>query len=223
MAYIFANSQLPSDFIDLARTIANNHFNATSVSCQQGCFSLTYVAELEAWRPVSCHRPVSGHSSGLVPLCDSTPYVFLRRHALVPLSVSADKLGTLVPTIEETSTDVSVSAHVYIMNYIHGSMWNSALGLWEEDVAIAGQLGEALSRCIVGPDSSEIVESYIIPRLQPYYAKTFHQTDLNYVEALKNSSWLLLISRNSLFLFPMWISMRRTWVDLHELVTTAWT
>ena len=52
------------------------------------------------------------------------------------------------------------------MNYIHGSMWNSALGFWEEDVTIAGQLGEALSRCIVGPDSSEVVESYIIPRLQ---------------------------------------------------------
>ena len=27
-------------------------------------------------------------------------------------------------------------------------------------------LGEALSRCVVGPDSSEVVESYIIPRLQ---------------------------------------------------------
>ena len=45
-------------------------------------------------------------------------------------------------------------------------MWNSALGAWEDDAAIAGQLGEALSRCIVGPDSSEVVESYIIPRLQ---------------------------------------------------------
>ena len=79
------------------------------------------------------------------------------------LSASAEKLGTLVPTIEKTSTDISVSAHVYIMNYIHGSMWNSALGFWEEDVAIAGQLGEALSRCIVGPDSSEIVESLHYP------------------------------------------------------------
>ena len=52
------------------------------------------------------------------------------------------------------------------MNYIHGSLWTSALGFWEEDVPIANQLGEALSRCIIGPDSSEAVESYIIPRLQ---------------------------------------------------------
>jgi hypothetical protein len=81
--------------------------------------------------------------------------------------VSAEKLGTLVPAIEKKSTDnIFVSTHVYIMNYINGSMWNSALGAWEDDAAIAGQLGEALSRCIVGPDSSEVVESYIIPRLQ---------------------------------------------------------
>lgn len=56
------------------------------------------------------------------------------------------------------------------MNYIDGSTWNSALGAWpgawDEDAAIAGQLGDALSRCIVGPDSSEVVESYIIPRLK---------------------------------------------------------
>lgn len=56
------------------------------------------------------------------------------------------------------------------MNYIDGSMWNSALGAWpgawDDDAAIAGQLGDALSRCIVGPDSSEVVESYIIPRLK---------------------------------------------------------
>ena len=39
------------DFIDLARTIANAHFNTTSVSCrlheEQGYFSQTYVVELE--------------------------------------------------------------------------------------------------------------------------------------------------------------------------------
>lgn len=52
------------------------------------------------------------------------------------------------------------------MNYIDGSMWNSALGAWDDDAAIAGQLGDALSRCIVGSDSSEVVESYIIPRLK---------------------------------------------------------
>jgi len=80
--------------------------------------------------------------------------------------LARQKLGTLVPTIEKKSTDISVSSHVYIMNYIHGSMWNSALGAWEDDAAIAGQLGKALSRCVVGPDSSEVVESYIIPRLQ---------------------------------------------------------
>ena len=80
--------------------------------------------------------------------------------------MSAEKLGTLVPIIEKKSTDISISSHVYIMNYIHGSVWDSALGAWEDDVAIAGQLGEALSRCIIGPDSSEVVDSYIIPRLQ---------------------------------------------------------
>ena len=56
------------------------------------------------------------------------------------------------------------------MNYIDGSMWNSALGAWQgawdDDAAIAGQLGDALSRCIVGPNSSEVVESYIIPCLK---------------------------------------------------------
>jgi hypothetical protein len=52
------------------------------------------------------------------------------------------------------------------MNYIHGSLWNSALGAWEDDAAIACQPGEALSRCILSPDSSEVVDSYIIPRLQ---------------------------------------------------------
>lgn len=49
-------------------------------------------------------------------------------------------------------------------------MWNSALGAWpgawDDHAAIAGQLGDALSRCIVGPNSSEVVESYIIPRLK---------------------------------------------------------
>ena len=83
--------------------------------------------------------------------------------------MSAEKLGTLVPTIEK-STDTSVSAHVYIMNYIDGVMWDSALGAWpgawEDDAIIAGQLGEALSRCVVGSDSSEVVESYVISRLQ---------------------------------------------------------
>jgi hypothetical protein len=83
----------------------------------------------------------SRHSSGLVQLCVGTQYVFLRRqhmHCTCPLSVSAEKLGTLVPTIEKKSTDIPVFTHVYVMNYIHGSMWNSALGAWEDDVAIAG-------------------------------------------------------------------------------------
>jgi hypothetical protein len=82
---------------------------------------------------------------------------------------SAEKLGALVPTIKK-NTDIAVSKHVYIMNYIDGSMWNSALGAWpgawDDDAAIAGQLGEALSRYIVSPNSSEVVESYIIPRLK---------------------------------------------------------
>ena len=53
------------------------------------------------------------------------------------------------------------------MKYIHGSIRNSALGDWENDAAIAGQLGEALvSRCIVGLGLSEVVGSYIIERLQ---------------------------------------------------------
>ena len=85
-------------------------------------------------------------------------------YALLPLSMSAEKLGTLVSTIEKnTDSDIFIPSHVYIMNYIQGSMWNLALGVWEDDAAIAGQLGEALSRCIVGPDSSEIVESLHYP------------------------------------------------------------
>lgn len=58
--------------------------------------------------------------------------------------------------------DGAASQHVYVMNYIDGSMWTSALtawpGAWDDDVAIAGQLGDTLSRCTV--------DSYIVPRLQ---------------------------------------------------------
>ena len=156
------------DFIDLARTIAHAHCNTTSVSCrlhdEQGCFSQTYIVELED----QSHVVVQFRDTPL----DLSHYVvahrtsFFARICTCPLSASAEKLGHLVPTIEKKTTDVSDFTHVYIMNYIHGSMWNSALGAWEDDAAIAGQLGEALSRCIVGPDSSEVVDSYIIPRLQ---------------------------------------------------------
>ena len=125
------------------------------------------------WRPVSRRRPA----------LDLSHYVLARRTSfnsrLCPERVctnSAEKLGTLVLTIEKKSTDISVSSHAYIMNYIHRSMWNSALGDWEDDAAIAGQLGASLS---------------------------IRQTNLNRVEALKNSSRLLLIS---LFFFPMWMN-----------------
>ena len=158
------------DFIDLARTIAHAHFRTTSVSCrlheEQGCFSQTYVVELEDHSHVVVQFRDTPLDLSHYVLARRTSFFFWSRISTCPLSVSAEKLGTLVPTIEKKSTNIYVSTHVYIMNYIHGSMWNSALGAWEDDVAIAGQLGEALSRCIVGPDSSEVVESYIIPRLQ---------------------------------------------------------
>ena len=72
---------------------------------------------------------------------------FVPEHTLVPLSVRRE-IGSpgSKKTIEKNSTGISVSTHVYIMNYIHGSMWNQPLGAWEDDAAIAGQLGEALSR-----------------------------------------------------------------------------
>ena len=77
-----APSSSKQDFTDLARTIVHDHFNATSVSCrlhdEQGCFSQIYIVELEAWR--QHHRPVSRHSSALVPLCVGTPYVFLHQN-----------------------------------------------------------------------------------------------------------------------------------------------
>ena len=56
---------------------------------------------------------------------------------------------------------------MYIMNYIDRTMWTPALGTWpeswDEDAMVVGRLGVALSRCIVGPGSSEVVNSYIIP------------------------------------------------------------
>ena len=192
---------MPSDFIDLARTIANARFsfNATSVSCrlhdEQGCFSLTYVVELEDQSYVIVQFRDT-------PL-DLSHYVLARRTSffasmLVPLSVSAEKLGTLIPTIEKTSTDVSVSAHVYIMDCRRRTL-RSLANLERRYLAVS--LAQTPQRSL----------NLTLSRVSKlYYAKTFHQTDLNYVEALKNSSRLLLISRNSLFLFPMWISMRRT-------------
>ncbi|KIJ48350.1 hypothetical protein M422DRAFT_162733 [Sphaerobolus stellatus SS14] len=150
-----APSSSEPDFIDLARAVAHAHCNTSSVSCRlhdaQGYFSKTYIVKLE----------------------DQSDVIVQFRDTPLDLSLyelAHQKLGTLVPTIEKKSTDISASTHVYIMNYIDGSMWDYALGAWpgawDDDAAIAGQLGEALSRCIVGPDSSEVVESYIIPRLQ---------------------------------------------------------
>ena len=144
------------------------------------CTCTTSNADIHrwTWRPVSRRRPA----------LDLSHYLLARRRTsfiarLCPERVctnSAEKLGTLVLTIKKKSTDISVSSHAYIMNYIHRSMWNSALGDWEDDAAIAGQLGASLS---------------------------IRQTNLNRVEALKNSSRLLLIS---LFLFIMWILMNAT-------------
>ena len=161
------------DLIDLARKIAHAHCNTPSVSCrlhdEQGQFSRTYIVQLEDQSNLIVQFRDTPLDLSLYELARRM-FFFSPEYALVySLSVSAEKLGTLVPTIEK-STDTSVSAHVYIMNYIDGVMWNSALGAWpgawEDDATIAGQLGEALSRCIVGPDSSEVVESYVIPRLQ---------------------------------------------------------
>ena len=85
---------------------------------------------------------------------------------------------------------------------MNGRMWNSALGAWlgawEDDAVIVGHLGEALSRCIVGPNSSEVAVSRAF---KPCCSKTLHQTDLNCFEASKNSSRLLPILRNPHFLF----------------------
>ncbi|KXN82017.1 hypothetical protein AN958_03315 [Leucoagaricus sp. SymC.cos] len=150
-----APSSSEPDFIDLARTVADAHCNTPSVSCrlhdEQGCFSKTYIVTLE----------------------DQSKVIVQFRDTPLDLSLyelARKKLGALVPTIEKSLIDISVSTHVYIMDYIDGSMWNSALGAWpdswDDDAAIARQLGEALSRCIVGPDSSEVVETYVIPRLQ---------------------------------------------------------
>ncbi|KIM49744.1 hypothetical protein M413DRAFT_15624 [Hebeloma cylindrosporum] len=143
------------DFIDLARKITHAHCNIPSVSCrlhdEQGCFSKTYLVKLE-------------DQSNIIVQFRDTPL------DLSLYEVAREKLGALVPTIEKKDAGVAVSKHIYIMNYIDGSMWNSALGAWpgawDDDAAIAGQLGDALSHCIVGPDSSEVVESYIIPRLK---------------------------------------------------------
>jgi hypothetical protein len=140
-------------------------------------------------------------------------------------SDSAEKLGTLVPTIEKKSTDISVSTHVYIMNYIHGSMWNSALGDWEDDAAIAGQLGEALSRCIVGPDSSEVVESYIIPRLQTVLHENIPSDRL---ELRRSVEELISIAPNlkKLRLSLSHVDLNATNVsrlDIHEPVTVVTT
>jgi len=159
------------DFLDLARAVAHAHRNTPSVSCrlhdEQGYFSKTYIVKLEDQSNVIVQFRDTPLNLSLYELARRTS--FFVRICTFPLSVSPEKLGTLVPTIKK-STDTSVSTHVYTMNYIDGSMWNSALGAWpgawDDDAAIAGQLGEALSRCIVGPDSSDIVESYIIPRLQ---------------------------------------------------------
>jgi hypothetical protein len=86
------------------------------------------------------------------------------------LIISIEKLGAIVPVIEKKTVQTSVNMHVYIMNYINGSMWNAALGAWpgswDDDATIAGQLGDALARCVVSPDCSEVVDSYIIPRLE---------------------------------------------------------
>jgi hypothetical protein len=171
---MMTQSSLEPDYIDLASAIAHAHCDLQSVYCrlhdEQGSFSETYIVELEDQSNIIVQFRDTPLDLSLYELARRTS--FFVRLSIWPLSVSAEKLGTLVPTIEEKlkSTETSVSKHVYIMNYIDGSMWTPALGAWpgawEDDAAIAGQLGEALSRCLVGSDSSEVVESYIIPRLR---------------------------------------------------------
>ncbi|KIJ44676.1 hypothetical protein M422DRAFT_60044 [Sphaerobolus stellatus SS14] len=123
-----APSSSESDFIDLARAVVHAHCNTPSVSCrlhdEQGYFSKTYIMKLE------------GKSDVIVQFRETPLDLSL-------YDVSAEKLGALVPTIEKKSTNTSVSKHVYIMNYIDGSMWDYALGAWPG-----------------------VVDSYIIPRLQ---------------------------------------------------------
>lgn len=106
----------------------------------------------------------------------------------------AEKLGTLVPKIEKaTSLDTSVSKHIYIMRYIDGSIWTSALGFWDDDIPIAGQLGDALSCCTVGPNSSEVVESYIVPRLRTVLCENI---PLDRVELRRSVEHLISIASN---------------------------
>ena len=67
----------------------------------------------------------------------------------------ARAVGVNVPSVRRV-VPCDDDNHFIIMDYIDGSMWTPALeawpGAWDDDAAIAGQLGEALSCCIVGPD-----------------------------------------------------------------------
>ena len=88
------------------------------------------------------------------------------------------------------------------------------LGAWGDDAVIVGQLGEALSLCTVGLNSSEVVEFYIIPRLQTVLRGN---TPSDRLELLRSVEELISIAPNLKklhFLFPVWISM---WANVSRL------
>ncbi|KAH8795169.1 hypothetical protein DL96DRAFT_1723463 [Flagelloscypha sp. PMI_526] len=113
------------------------------------------------------------NTQNIVELEDQSKAIVQFRETRLNLSlydVVRRRLGPLVPTIDKVATEAAVAKHVYVINFVDDSMWNSALGAlpgaWEGDAVIPGQLGAALSHCTVSSDCSESIDSYVIPRLR---------------------------------------------------------
>ena len=163
-----APSSSEPDLIDLARRIAHAHCNTPSVSChlhdEQDYFSKTYIVKLEDQSNIIVRFRDTPLDLSFYEVARGT--LFFARIYTPPLSFCREIGSSRSNYREEERRYRCFQACLH--HELH--RWNSALGAWpgawDDDAAIAGQLGDALSRCIVGPNSSEVVQSYIIPRLK---------------------------------------------------------
>jgi hypothetical protein len=119
---------------------------------EQGAYSITFRAVFQ------------NGDKAIVQLKDSSIDT-----ALVALARSL--LGNIVPDVRTVHNNIT--RHAYVMNMLPGGYCESGVGAYSfnNDVAIARELGSILARCSLGNDSSGVVDYYIVPRLESIIAR----------------------------------------------------
>jgi hypothetical protein len=139
--------------LQAAQEAATSYTSSTLVSIdrlgdhEQGAFSITFRATFENGDKV------------IIQLKDSSINT-------VDVAIARSLLGPIVPEVHSVCS--KASRHAYAMNMLPGVYCESGVGAYSfnNDVAIARELGSILAHCSFGIDSSGVVDNYIIPRLE---------------------------------------------------------